>query len=168
MKLTVHTTKKIGLRGYGSQCYGATLEIELQEGTPEEVARTYRAAAADLRRLVEAEIARDRDSEAAPARGHNENGSGNGRPAKGHNGNGHSHGNSRSAHHNGNGNDRGPCTLSAKQKNFLLGLSSKRGWRIPQLNDELRVILDRADVSLHSLTKQEASLAIESLKADQQ
>lgn len=56
--------------------------------------------------------------------------------------------------------------ISGKQKNYLLGLSSKRGWRVGELNENIRQLVNREDATLHSLTRQEASRAIESLKED--
>lgn len=70
---------------------------------------------------------------------------------------------------NGNGHAPTPADngqISGKQKNYLLGLSSKRGWRVGELNENIRQLVGREDATLHSLTRQEASRAIESLKED--
>jgi len=153
MKLTVHATKKIGLRGYGSQSFGGSLEIELREGTPEEVASTYRAAVADLRRLIEEQIGAERET----TNGNGSNGNGNGR----NNGT-----NGRSEQGPRNAGSASEVAISPKQMRFIRGLSAKAKLRPSDLDARIREMFSAPNISLRDLTKRQASEVIDALQEE--
>ena len=164
---------------FATRSYAASIDAQAEVGEAEAAAVVARLHALwnELQRAVDERVAalcpdsraeqRNGNGGQAPStRGHQSNGHrSNGHQSNGHRTNGSNGTHERAAAHQ-SGNDNG--TLSAKQKNFLLGLSSKRGWRIPRLNEELCQIFGRSDANLHGLSRREASLAIEAIRGEQQ
>jgi hypothetical protein len=71
---------------------------------------------------------------------------------------------------NGNGNgharhDGGEYGCSAKQKGMILGCASRLGLKLPDVNARARASFG-PDAQLNNLTKQEASMLIDALKAE--
>lgn len=163
MKIVSHYAKKIGRENYGSECFSASVELDVGDAA-ESVDLADRLAAiwAQLRDAVEAEI-----KKAGPARG-NGNGKGgnghapapvgNGRPANG-NGGGHHHQQGPR-----NGGSAGNYVASPKQISFLMGLASRQGIKPAELTNRVRALLENPSATVRDLTKQQASTLIEELK----
>lgn len=151
MKIIITHCAKRGLPDYSSVSYGCSLEVELRDGTPEEVASTFKAAASDLRRLVEAELAREQ----APT-------SGTGSTAYGRGSNEHQAGGSGAARGARPG---GPATvtISPKQMKFLTGLRRRAHLSPRDLDQRAQEIKGDPAATVGDLTKREASDLIEEL-----
>lgn len=170
-----HGRKVPGRQEYSTLSYHCSIEVELCDAVPEEVLKRVHAMWSDLERAVDQrveaqqpETGRANGNGHGPSNGHHADGMG---QRYGSTGNGHHGEDSRSANGNGRSADRPENSsnggLSAKQKSFLIGLGSKRAWRVPRLNEELRSITGRDDATLHSLSKFEASACIEVMKGEQ-
>lgn len=162
MKIVSHYAKKVGRENYGSECFSASVELDVGDAA-ESVDLADRLAAmwAQLRDAVDAEIRK-----ASPANGNGKSNGGNGhapapvgkgRPANGNGGDHHQ----QSPR---NGGSAGNYVASPKQISFLMGLASRHGIKPSELTNRVRALLENPSATVRDLTKQQASTLIEELK----
>lgn len=159
MKIVSHYAKKVGRENFGSECFSASVELDVGDAA-ESVDLADRLAAmwAQLRDAVETEIQKTAPAtKSGNGKGHAPAPVGNGRPANG-NGGGH--------HQQGprNGGSAGNYVASPKQISFLMGLASRHGIKPSELTNRVRALLENPSATVRDLTKQQASTLIEELK----
>lgn len=164
MKIVSHYAKKVGRENYGSECFSASVELDVGDAT-ESVDLADRLAAmwAQLRDAVEAEIRK-----AAPDKT-NGNGNNGHAPAAPVN-DGPIAGNGSAHHQQGprNGGSAGNYVASPKQLSFLMGLASRNGIKPSELTNRVRALLENPAATVRDLTKKQASELIEELKGGTQ